>query len=1260
MKFMINKFSKFIFILVILGSCFLFAKSASAATYYVAINGSDAAAGTIGAPLKTIEYAIETKSSSGDTIVLRQGNYNDGWADYGNSSLNNIWAAGTDAKISANKNITVEAYTGESVTIDVPKWADIYGLFQIGGTWIFKGINFTSANASAGHSAYIIDENYAVPTDLTLEDCTVDYNYSTFSPFNVTVAGVAGYTPSITFLRSKFKNTMAGAVVVRTASLPSGSTLTFISKSSLYRNIGSITGQTAGGGQENVTFINNTVANLKSHSTFYQTNADIMVIENNIFRADGTYDVPISLAGTPKENWTINNNVVYRPTVVDPGDTVSGLIIGGGSDIYSANISNYYFDPYFTNEAEDDYTIGTASYISGRGKLVSLPVGGDINGNAWTGADIGAYTNPSATARFPTIVPNTVAFVGDSIAEGLGMQAATDGWLSPLSVVGSGNLGAATGGAQGAGSKWYVDRAAVTWMPQYVVIFSWHNNFPGASTVIPANLTYQQAADDTMIAVAKARYWGMTPIVLGMIGAHDTTFSGQTARPIAFNAIMETDCIANTVPFASPLDRMLFNPNFANAYNNTGAEGYYSVDTLVNDVHPNAVGYKLIESVVEDMFNNRTGYYVTQSGVSVVGSQYGPGTYRYPISIAGLNNQYTHGSYVDLPTGQSGKTIYATGDFSTTLSTPAAGASGKPFTLRGGDWQAGMQITKSYWNPIYNVITSGDSSNNGLTISAANVEADNISISGSSGSGLNITESTTLKNIAAKNSGVDITIASGKTVTGDYNCFYSSAKSGTGTYTDGGHTLWSCNPLFTSATNLFPQSTSPIINTGVNLSLTPDIAGTVVPQGLGVDIGTYEYNIAPSVPIISITTPSAGIVSGATVALSSSASASSPATVSSVQYYLDNVALSSTISSSPYNYTWDTTTASNASHTLLAVALDTYGNYATSSPVTVIVDNVAPVVTFTIPATSNSLTISFTSFSASDTNGVIGYLVNETATTPAIDDSAWSGTAQTQYVFSNAGSKTLYAWAKDGVGNISTGGSGAVTITLPSSGGGGCYNCYVNPSIPFGGFKISINGGASTTLNRNVFLGFNGGADIKKIAISMTGDFTDASQENYIASKQWDLCSKLGGAVKNLTCPDGKYTVYAKFYTAYGRSSDTSIASSTVTLKSGTTSVENLQQYANLPFSNPFTKNLQYRQTNADIKRLQIFLNSDPDTKVANSGAGSPGKETNYFGILTYKAVIKFQEKYAKDVLTPWGFVKGTGYIGKTTLAKINELMKSK
>jgi hypothetical protein len=94
-----------------------------------------------------------------------------------------------------------------------------------------------------------------------------------------------------------------------------------------------------------------------------------------------------------------------------------------------------------------------------------------------------------------------------------------------------------------------------------------------------------------------------------------------------------------------------------------------------------------------------------------------------------------------------------------------------------------------------------------------------------------------------------------------------------------------------------------------------------------------------------------------------------------------------------------------------------------------------------------------------------------------------------------------------------------------------------------------------------------------------------------------------------------------------------------------------------IPAGYKFEKTLKYGQTSDDVKYLQIFLNSDPETQLASEGPGSPGQETNYFGSLTRKAVIKFQEKYATEVLAPWGLTKGTGIVGEKTRAKINQLL---
>jgi chitodextrinase len=126
----------------------------------------------------------------------------------------------------------------------------------------------------------------------------------------------------------------------------------------------------------------------------------------------------------------------------------------------------------------------------------------------------------------------------------------------------------------------------------------------------------------------------------------------------------------------------------------------------------------------------------------------------------------------------------------------------------------------------------------------------------------------------------------------------------------------------------------------------------------------------PAPPTVSFTAPSQGSTvsgsSGTITALAASASGVSQIGIRDVVIKLDSTILA-TLTSSPYTTPWDTTTASNGTHTLTAIATDTQGNQTTATETVTVSNNKACAAAPTAPTaitatakTDTSITLGWT------------------------------------------------------------------------------------------------------------------------------------------------------------------------------------------------------------------------------------------------------------------------------------------------------------
>lgn len=210
------------------------------------------------------------------------------------------------------------------------------------------------------------------------------------------------------------------------------------------------------------------------------------------------------------------------------------------------------------------------------------------------------------------------------------------------------------------------------------------------------------------------------------------------------------------------------------------------------------------------------------------------------------------------------------------------------------------------------------------------------------------------------------------------------------------------------------------------LWVAPVLAVALAMTAWGVHGATQKDTIPPKITVFSVPV----LINNLKVPVTAFA-ASDNVAIAGYMITLSNVPPS--VSAASWSGTAPKTYTSNTPglKTLYAWAKDKAGNLSIPAMAKVNIDTTRPIVgTFAIPPTTNTLTIPVTAFIATDNTAVTGYLITENATPPSLQAASWTASAPTSYKVANEGPKTLYAWAKDGAGNVSAAQQAATQVVL--------------------------------------------------------------------------------------------------------------------------------------------------------------------------------------------------------------------------------------
>jgi chitodextrinase len=247
---------------------------------------------------------------------------------------------------------------------------------------------------------------------------------------------------------------------------------------------------------------------------------------------------------------------------------------------------------------------------------------------------------------------------------------------------------------------------------------------------------------------------------------------------------------------------------------------------------------------------------------------------------------------------------------------------------------------------------------------------------------------------------------------------------------------WSSTDATSCAGSGSWSGSKPLSGTQVVNNITAPSTYTLTCSGAGGQaVASATVTPAPdtTAPTVTLTAPTDATTVSGTIAVT--AAASDNVAVASVAFAVDGVQQGANDATAPYGISLDTTTLTNAPHTIRATAFDAAGNSAYSE-VTVTTDNQAPPVDTTPPAVAisaplNGATEAGTatiSADASDNVAVSGvkFYVNGTQVGSEVTAAPYNVSWDTTSVAN--GSVQLTSVARDAAGNTTT--STAVTVTV--------------------------------------------------------------------------------------------------------------------------------------------------------------------------------------------------------------------------------------